>query len=409
MAKIIPFKAIRPTRDKAQLVTSRPYYAYSQLMLDAKLKGNPYSFLHIINPEFEEEDKTEPNTSERFQKVRNKFDKFEREGIFMQEERPSLYIYKKVSATHEFLGVIGGASIDEYNHGKIKKHEQTITERETTFSNYLKVVEFNAEPVLLFHDNREKLNNLFIKYTFARPEYEFTSTDKSKHELWVISDPSIIKEIQSVYDTIDDVYIADGHHRSASSARFYKDSENKTDLKAHFLAYFISSERLRILDYNRLIKTTNNLSTTELLTEIENSFIVTEVNSEDIYSRGLHNLLMYIEDKWYNLQAKENIINRNDPVESLDTFILSNYILKPILGIESLQVSEDIDFISGNKGLKGISDSIDSGKHKIGFGLYPVSPKQLKDVADANLIMPPKSTWIEPKMRTGLIIYPLND
>jgi uncharacterized protein (DUF1015 family) len=409
MAKIIPFKAIRPTRDKAQLVTSRPYYTYTQLMLDAKLKGNPYSFLHIINPEFEEEDKTEPNTSERFQKVRNKFDEFEREGIFMQEERPSLYIYKKVSETHEFLGVIGGASIDEYNNGKIKKHEQTITEREATFSNYLKVVEFNAEPVLLFHDNREKLNNLFLKYTLDRPEYEFTSTDKSKHELWVISEPSIINEIQSVYDTIDDVYIADGHHRSASSARFYHDSENKTDLKAHFLAYFISSERLRILDYNRLIKTTNNLSTTELITEIENAFIVTAISSEDVYSRGLHNLLMYIDDSWYNLQAKEHIINRDNPVESLDTFILSNYILKPILGIKSLQVSDDIDFISGNKGLKGISDSVDSGKHEVGFGLYPVSPKQLKDVADANLIMPPKSTWIEPKMRTGLIIYPLND
>jgi uncharacterized protein (DUF1015 family) len=409
MAIIIPFKAIRPTRDKAQLVTSRPYYAYTQFMLNAKLKGNPYSFLHIINPEFEEEDKTEANTSERFQKVRNKFEEFEREGIFMHEERPSLYIYKKVTDTHEFLGVIGGASIDEYNNGKIKKHEQTITERETTFSNYLKVVEFNAEPVLLFHDNREKLNNLFIKYTFSRPEYEFTSTDKSKHELWVISDPSIIKEIQNVYDTIDDVYIADGHHRSASSARFYNDSEKKTNLKAHFLAYFISSERLRILDYNRLIKTDNNLSPTELITKIENSFIVTKVNSEDVYSRGFHNLLMYTDHNWYNLQAKESIINRDNPVESLDTFILSNSILKPILGIESLQVSDDIDFISGNKGLKSISDSVDSGKHKIGFGLYPVSPKQLKDVADANLIMPPKSTWIEPKMRTGLIIYPLND
>ncbi len=409
MAKIIPFKAIRPTRDKAQLVTSRPYYAYSQLMLDAKLKGNPYSFIHIINPEFQEEDKTEPNTPERFQKVRNKFEDFEREGIFMHEERPSLYIYKKTTSTHEFLGVIGGASISEYKNGKIKKHEQTLSERETTFSNYLKVVEFNAEPVLLFHDNREKLNTIFLKNTFERPEYEFTSTDKSKHELWVISDTSLIEEIQEVYDTIDDVYIADGHHRSASSARFYNDSETKTELKAHFLAYFISSDRLRILDYNRLLKTTNNLSKLELLTKIEKSFIITKVSSEDIHYRGLHNLLMYIDESWYNLQAKEEIINRDNPVERLDTHILSHYILKPILGIKSLQTSEDVDFISGDKGLKGISDTIDSGKYKVGFGLYPVSAKQLKDVADANLIMPPKSTWIEPKMRSGLIIYPLND
>jgi len=409
MAKIIPFKAIRPTRDKVQLVTSRPYYAYTKLMLAAKIKGNPYSFIHIINPEFQEEDKTEPNTPERFQKVKNKFDEFEREGIFIQEERPSLYIYKKTTFTHEFLGVIGGASIDEYNNGKIKKHEQTLSARETTFSNYLKVVEFNAEPVLLFHDNREKLNHLFNKYTFDRPEYEFTTTDKSKHELWVVSEPSMIEEIQKIYNTIDDVYIADGHHRSASSARFFNDSESKTELKAHFLAYYISSERLKILDYNRLINTTNNLSTLQLINEIEKSFIVTEVNTEAIHSRGLHNLLMYIDKTWYNLQAKEEIINRDHPVESLDTHILSHYILKPILGIKSLQISGEVDFISGNKGLNGLSNSVDSGKHKIGFGLYPVSPKQLKDVADANLIMPPKSTWIEPKMRSGLIIYPLND
>lgn len=409
MAKIIPFKAIRPTRDKVQLVTSRPFYAYSQLMLNAKLKGNPYSFIHIINPEFEEENETKPNSPERFQKVRNKFEEFEREGIFMHEEMPSLYIYKKTTPTHEFIGVIGGASIDEYKNGKIKKHEQTLSERETTFSNYLKVVEFNAEPVLLFHDNREKLNHLLTKFTFKRPEYEFTTTDKSKHELWVISEPSMIKDIQNIYDTIDDVYIADGHHRSASSARFYSDSENKTELKAHFLAYYISSERLRILDYNRLLKTTNNLSTTELFEKIEVSFIVTHVNSKDLHYRGLHNLLMYIDQKWYNLQAKEEIINRDNPVESLDTHILSNYILKPILGIESLQTSDKVDFISGNKGLSGISNHVDSGKSKIGFGLYPVSPKQLKDVADANLIMPPKSTWIEPKLRSGLIIYPLND
>ena len=409
MAKIIPFKAIRPTRDKVQIVTSRPYYAYTQLMLDAKLAGNPYSFIHIINPEFMEEDKTDPNSPERFQKVKNKFDEFEREGIFIQEERPSLYIYKKTTITHEFIGVIGGASIEEYNNGKIKKHEQTLTERETTFSNYLKVIEFNAEPVLLFHDNREKLNQLFIKNTFDRPEYEFTTTDKSKHEMWVISEPSIIKEIQSVYESIDDIYIADGHHRSASSSRFYKDSENKTDLRAHFLAYFISSERLHIMDYNRLVKDLNGMTIEELLKQLDTSFIVTELPTDSIQLRGLHNILMYMNSKWYNLQAKEEIINRDHPVESLDTHILSSHLLKPILSITSLKTDKRIDFISGNKGLNGIKKAVDSGKFKIGFGLYPVSPKQLKDVADANLIMPPKSTWIEPKMRIGLTIYPLNE
>jgi len=409
MAKIIPFKAIRPTRDKAQLVTSRPYYDYSQLMLDAKLKGNPYSFIHIINPEFQEEDKTEPNSPERFQKVRNKFEEFEKEGIFMNEERPSLYIYKKTTLNHEYIGVIGGASIEEYDQGKIKKHEQTLTEREATFSNYLKVVEFNAEPVLLFHDNREQLNQLFIKETFARPEYEFTTTDKAKHELWVISDTQIIQDIQDIFENIDDVYIADGHHRLASSSRFHNESEQKTELKAHFLAYFISSERLNIMDYNRLVKDLNGLSKTQLLEALNDSFIVSKVDSDEIHSRGLHNILMYIDDDWYNLQAKEEVINRDNPVESLDTYILSHYLLKPILGIKSLKTDKRIDFINGSKGILAVKNKVDSGQFTVGFGLYPVSPKQLKGVADAGLIMPPKSTWIEPKLRSGLTIYPLND
>lgn len=246
MTKIIPFRAIRPTRDKAQLVTSRPYYAYTDLMLQAKLKGNPYSFIHIINPEFLEEDKTSPNSPERFQKVRNRFEDFFNEGVFLQEEKPSIYIYKKTTQKHVYLGVIGGASIDEYENGHIKKHEQTLTERETIFSNYLNVVEFNAEPVLLFHDNREKLNQLLTKLTFDRAEYEFTTTDKAKHELWVISNEEDIKAIQDIYAGIDDVYIADGHHRSASSARYFNESENKTDVKAHFLAFFIALSLIHI-------------------------------------------------------------------------------------------------------------------------------------------------------------------
>ena len=409
MTKIIPFRAIRPTRDKAQLVTSRPYYAYTDLMLQAKLKGNPYSFIHIINPEFLEEDKTSPNSPERFQKVRNRFEDFFNEGVFLQEEKPSIYIYKKTTQKHVYLGVIGGASIDEYENGHIKKHEQTLTERETIFSNYLNVVEFNAEPVLLFHDNREKLNQLLTKLTFDRAEYEFTTTDKAKHELWVISNEEDIKAIQDIYAGIDDVYIADGHHRSASSARYFNESENKTDVKAHFLAFFIASERLNILDYNRLVKGLNGLSVDELLSKIEDNFIVTNVSEDIPKSRGLHQILMYVENQWYNLQAKEDIINRNNPVESLDTYILSHFLLKPILGIKSLQTDERMGFINGRKKMDGIKSLVDAKKFDIGFGLSPVTPKQLKDVADANLIMPPKSTWIEPKLRSAMVIYPLND
>lgn len=410
MITIKPFKAIRPSRDKAYLVATRPYYAYKKHVLQANLETNPYTFLHVINPEFHADDKTKPNTPERYQKSRDKLNEFLEQGIFIKEETETLYLYRQTKNGHEFLGLIGGASVDEYNNGKIKKHEATITAREKHFSEYLKVVECNAEPVLLFHEENIELSSLLNLLAENRPEYEFSTTEKLKHEIWLISDPEKIKEIQGFYSNLSHVYIADGHHRCASSARFGDESETAKDsIQNHFLAYFISEESMEIFDYNRLVNDMNGLTTLEFLTAVQENFTLLEVTNVQSHIRSVHNILMYIEGKWFNLKIKESLLDRSDPVKGLDTAVLTDYLLDPILNIKDLKTDERINFISGTKGLEGIMEDVDSGKNRIGFALFPVTPDQLKAVADNNCIMPPKSTWIEPKLRSGLTMYPLGN
>lgn len=409
MTTIKPFKAIRPTRDKAYLVATRPFYAYKKHLLEAKLEHNPYTFLHVINPEFHTEDKTQPNSPERFQKIRNKFDEFIREGIFIQDESECLYLYRQTKGGHQYTGLIGGAAIEQYKNGHIKKHEDTITSREETFSEYLKIVEFNVEPVLLFHQKNEQLNAIMESITLQRPEYEFSSTNKVKHEVWIINESAIIEQIETCYTKIEDIYIADGHHRCASSARYsdglnYKMHPNQD----YFLAYFISEEKLKILDYNRLIKDLNGKSEADFLATISDSFIITKSSDEDATPVGLHEISMYLNNQWYKLTVKEGTFDRFHPVYKLDTDILTKNILAPILGITDLKTDNRVSFINGEKGMEGIKRAVDSGEFKVGFGLFPVAVEHLKRVADENLIMPPKSTWIEPKLRSGLTIFPLD-
>ncbi len=409
MTNILPFKAIRPVRDKAQLVSSRPYYAYSKKMLEAKLKGNPYTFIHIINPEFHKKDRTKPNTVGRFLKVREKFNEFFNQGIFIQDENESLYVYRQTTETHEFLGFIGGADLKEYESGQIKKHEETITKREKTFSKYLDTVRFNAEPVLLFHKNQADLDTILLDTIKHRPEYEYTTTDKIKHELWIVSDKKVISDVQVGFSKLGETYIADGHHRFASSYRYFSNSQRKTSLNQHALAFFISESRLNILDFNRVVSDLNGLSKSDFIQLLKDKFDVKVINQK-LYAPKKHGeISMYIENTWYSLTAKKEFIDFSHPVKKLDTRVLTSLVLKPILNIHDLKTDDRIDFVSGDKGMKGLKKIVDKGKAKLAFALYPISPQELIEVADANLIMPPKSTWIEPKLRSGLTIYPLDD
>ncbi len=407
MTKIKPFRAIRPTRDKAHLVVTKPVSSYSKTVLKARLESNPFTFIRIIHPEYDKTVKTAPNSRERFELVRKKYHEFIEEGILFQDEKPSIYIYRQTTPTNEFIGVIGGASVDEYNKDLIKKHEATLTSRESMFTNYLDIVGYNAEPVLLSYPHNEGLEQIYAEIILERPEIEFSTTDRIKHELWIVSE-SKQKSIEKAFDEIPATYIADGHHRSASSSRLANERNKNNELNNqnhdYFLAFFMDEKRMHILEFNRLVDHLNNLSETEFLSKLNDSFLVKQLTTSEKPSSE-HQIIMNLNNQWFELICKPEIINNDDPVACLDAEILTNYILKPILGIEDLKTDESIHFIPGNLGIDAISEPIKQGKSKVGFFLFPVTMEQVIRVADNNGIMPPKSTYVEPKLRSGLTIY----
>lgn len=412
MAKIIPFKAIRPTRDKAYLVSSMPAYIYPKHLLEAKLESNPYTFLHVINPEFRADNKTQPNSMERFEKVREKFDEFNAAGIFMQDEKESFYIYRQITPTNTYVGLISGISVDDYLNGNIKIHEHTLTQREETFKLYLDVCQFNAEPVLLTYKDNPIVDVVINKYLATRSEYEFCTTHHIKQDLWLVNDESDINTLVEAFKNINAIYIADGHHRSASSVLYAqsKRAENSNynpDAPFNFfLSYLIPESKLNIIEYNRTVSSLNEHTPESFLAEVAKLFDVVEKDA-DYSPTKRHNFSMYLAGKWYSITAKKGTYEEDDIVGNLDARILTTNILKPILGITDLKTDNRIEFMEGTKGAKGLKDKVDSEEAIVAFGLYPVAIEQLKAVADANNIMPPKSTWIEPKMRSGLTIYSL--
>lgn len=411
MTKIKPFKAIRPVRDKVHLVATRPYYSYKKNVLQAKLEDNPFTFLHIINPEFGSPIKTKPNTPERFNLVSESYKNFISEGVLFTEKEETIYIYRQTKNDHAFTGIIAGASVQEYDDDKIKKHEATLTSREEMFTNYLDIVGYNAEPVLLCYPHQADIDQLLIEYTKKRPEYEFSTTDRIKHELWVLTQEEC-SSIQSAFEKIDACYIADGHHRSASSAALSKlrqqRGNTKIDNKDFFLAYFIDEERLKILEFNRLVKTLNGLSINDFLTKLSSSFTIEKLTKAQKPFQE-HQITVCIKGDWYLFTCKPEIVNNEHPVQCLDAEILTQFVLSPILGIKDLKTDENIEFVSGAESISSIEDKIRKGKFDIGFILYPISMSQVKRVADNQMIMPPKSTWVEPKMRSGLTIYNINE
>lgn len=412
MSKISPFRAIRPSRDKVHLVATRPYYSYKKNVLEAKLEDNPYTFLHIINPEFglNPDAKTDPNSDERFELVLERYDEFLKEGILIHEDVPSLYVYRQTKNGHEFTGIIGGASIEEYENDKIKKHEATLTSRERVFTNYLNIVGYNAEPVLLSYQGNEHIDLLLEEVLSQRPEYEFSTTDRIKHELWKLNPLETIAFVKA-FEDVSDLYIADGHHRSASSAGLKKmRSTNPHNFpnEDFFLACMMDERKLKILEFNRLVRSLNNLSKEAFIAKLTEHFEVTKKNT--IFKpTEEHTFGLYLQGEWYALQAKPSAIQQDHPVKSLDPQILTDFILSPILGIADLKTDPNISFMSGAETIQKLIEKVDSGMYAAAFILVPVNMEQVKRVADHQLIMPPKSTWVEPKLRSGLTIYNINE
>ena len=410
MALIRPFRAIRPQRDKVHLVATRPYYSYKKNVLKAKMEDNPYTFLHIINPEFNQKVSTKPNSKERFKLVKSRFDSFLESGVLMKEKQPTLYLYRQHKDKHIFTGVIGGASVAEYQNGLIKKHEATLTSREEMFTSYLEEVGFNAEPVLLTYEGNDTINSIINASTQERPEYEFTTTDHIKHEVWVLSQEHST-QLQNAFERITCTYIADGHHRCASSASLAKNRLNNGQAvlgAENFLAYFVEENNLSILAFNRLIRSLAGYSKATFLHALAALGNV-ELLSEARTPLQEHEICIYIENEWYSLRLVDYLIEEDHAVNSLDSQMLTEFILKPLLGIEDLKTSDQVEFVPGNQDLSVISSSVDSGKYAIGFVLYPLSIEQVKKVADQQMNMPPKTTYVEPKLRSGLTNYDINE
>lgn len=411
MSKITPFRAVRPVRDKVHLVATRPIYSYKRNVLESKLEDNPYTFLHIINPEFGGERMTQPNTRERFELVKKEYEKYINEGILKQDAEPHIYLYRQTKNGHAFTGVVCGADNEEYRNDAIKKHEATLTSREEMFIDYLDIVGYNAEPVLLSHPHNPKIEDALKSYTLARPEYEFTTTDRITHELWVL-DENQTDELIALFEDVPALYIADGHHRSASSVglenRRIAQNRSVYENEKAFLAFIIDESALQILEFNRLIKSLNGKTEEQIIAEIKPHFEVISLHGAQVPQME-HEITMCIKGNWYSLACKEHVIDHNHPVNRLDAEILTRYILQPILGIQDLKTSDNIEFIGGTTPVENLEQKIEDGTHELAFFLYPVKMEDVVRVADNQMIMPPKSTWVEPKLRSGLTIYNINE
>ena len=402
MAIVRPFKAIRPTRDKANLVATRSYLSYSDETLKEKLEHNPFTFLHIINPDYKDEIKKKG--IEKFNAVKKRFNNFQKAGFLITETAESFYIYQQTNENQTFEGIIGSTAVADYLSGNIKKHEHTITAREKMFKNYLDTTGFNAEPVLLCHQKNIVITTLIQNYKATRAEYEFATTDTTIHKLWLVNSSKDINIITDSFASIDNLYIADGHHRSASSALLAQNSNKKNS--QYFMSLLIDENQLNIINYNRLIKHTNGLTSYELIAKIEKSYTVIEKGSTPYSPTLTDEISMYLRGDWYSLIALPANI-KQDCVSKLDPAILSNNILAPILNITDEKTDENISFEAGTTPLSIIKNKIDSGEYEVAFILKPIPISALKEVADNNRFMPPKSTYIEPKLRSGLTIYSL--
>jgi len=401
MANVRPFKAVRPTRDKASLVASRSFLSYSDENLKEKLEHNPYTFLHIINPDYK--NKIKSKGTEKYKLVKEKYKEFIDKKHLSQEKKPSYYIYQQQNTIHTFKGIIAATSVEDYINGKIKKHEHTITSREKMFKDYLETTGFNADPVLLSYPKNIVIDTLLLKYEKQRAEYEFTTTNKALHKLWVINDENAIRSITEEFNKIETLYIADGHHRCASSSLLTK--TKKTEHTNYFMSFLIDENQLHIINFNRLIKGLNNLTEKAFLNKIKINFNLIENTKYNPSKQD--EIGMYLKGKSYLLKAKKDSF-LSDCVNRLDPAILSNNILKPILNIIDEKTDKNITFISGNLPLSELQKLVDSDEYQLAFILKPISINAIKEVADRNKFMPPKSTYIEPKLRSGLTIYPLD-
>ncbi len=408
MAKIKPFKAVRPVSDKVHLVASRSYVSYSEEKLKEKLDTNPFTFIHIINPDYNKPVDSEVKLGDVFPRVKDKYSEFKEKEIFLKEEKDSIYVYTQKTPTHSFTGIIAGVSVEEYDQKKIKIHEATIQRREDLFTHYLDVVDFNAEPVLLSYPKNDKCSELMAKAKEQPPIYHFTTSDSILHTVWKIDSPSDINSFQEAFSSVPELYIADGHHRSASSVNLAKKRNNPIPQANSnwFMAMISPEDEMEIFGFHRLLRGFDKSETDRIVKEINSLFDLKEVEGDPFSPAPGEIHMYYFGTGWTKFKCKPAELNT--PKSQLDAQLLSDQILKPIAGIKALKKDKRIKFIPAKNNLQEVVDQLDDG-NEILFLLAPVKFDQLKAVADADEYMPPKSTYIEPKLRSGLTIFEISD
>lgn len=414
MAKIKPFKGIRPPKDLIKEVASRPYDVLNSAEAREEAKGNEKSLYHIIKPEIDFPMGTDEHDAAVYEKAAENFRMFQDKGWLVQDQKEQYYVYAQTMNGRTQYGLVVCACVDDYLKGNIKKHELTRRDKEEDRMKHVRVNNANIEPVFFAYPDNPELDAIVKKYIANAPEYDFVAElDGFGHTFWIIDEEKDIARITELFEAMPSLYIADGHHRSAAAAlvgaeKAKQNPNHRGDEEYNFfMAVCFPANQLTIIDYNRVVKDLNGLTEEEFLSKVATNFTVEERGTDIYKPTGLHNFSLYLGGKWYSLTAKPGTYNDNDPIGVLDVTISSNLILDEVLGIKDLRSDKRIDFVGGIRGLGELERRVDSGEMKVALALYPVTMKQLMDIADTGNIMPPKTTWFEPKLRSGLVIHKL--
>jgi uncharacterized protein (DUF1015 family) len=415
MKLIRPFNALRPQKELAKKVAAPPYDVLNRQEAWQMAQGNEFSFLRINKPEIDVPAETDPYSPEVYQRGADNLQKFITTGIMHRDEKPTFYVYRQIMGAHQQTGLVAAASVDAYEANLIKKHEFTRPDKEDDRVNHINTLSAQVGPVFLTYRARPAIDALIAQVCHGEPEYDFIADDGNHHILWVIRDQSIVDQVQMQFDEVDCLYVADGHHRSAAASRVRelrrKANPQHTGQEAYnfFSTVIFPDNQMQILDYNRVVKDLNGLDEATFMAELRKHFSVEEsLNSQTAKPMAEHQFGMYLGGKWFVLSANEGSWPDADPVNSLDVSILQNNLLAPILGIKDQRTDKRIDFVGGIRGLKELETRVDSGDWQLAFALYPTSIQSLMAIADAGEVMPPKSTWFEPKLKSGLFVHILD-
>lgn len=411
--KIRAFKGLRPVADRVKAVASRPYDVLDSAEAREEAKANPDSFLYVVKPEISLSADVDQYAQQVYEAGRDNFQALVDKGVFFQDEKPCLYIYELTMNGRAQTGIVACAAVDDYLNGRIKKHELTRPDKENDRKNHVRISMMNAEPVFFAYKALDSLDDIVAQITSNAAFYDFIADDEVRHRFWLVDDEQLIRSIVDEFEKMPATYVADGHHRTAAAALVGNDLRDDNPNHSgdeeynYFLAVHFPDNQLEIIDYNRVVKDLNGHELDSFLSALSTAFNVRKIGKEPYKPQSLHEIGMYVEGEWYALKANSDTYDDNDPIGVLDVTILSTQVLEPLLNIHDLRTDKRIDFVGGIRGLQELERRVDSGEMTLAFAMYPVSMQQLMDIADSDLIMPPKVTWFEPKLRSGLVVHSL--